>query len=179
MTAGADRAGSPCGPAGRLARLPLQDVQRLGHRSVVAENRYSGLDLTWARAYGGEARFTCLASGSSCPTAEDVDKEGGHGLTYCRSCRAGRTPGAQPAPVPRERPRLGRPFHVATGVPFLVSCVRNCLAVGEQHPYRLAPSKSADLHHVALDLLRTNLRFGTLVAISNQHFTLTFAPDDS
>ena len=82
VTAAADRAGSPCGPAGRLARLQLQDVQRLGHRSVVAKNRYSRFDLTQARARGGQARFTCLASGSSCPTAEDVDKDGGHGLTY-------------------------------------------------------------------------------------------------
>ena len=35
----------------------------------------------------------------------------------------GRSPGAQPAPIPRDRPRLGGgvPFHVATGVPFLVA----------------------------------------------------------
>ena len=82
VTAAADRAGSPCGPAGKLARLQLQNVQLLEHRSVVAENRYSRLDLTQARARGGPARFTCLASGSSCPTAENVDKEGGRGLTY-------------------------------------------------------------------------------------------------
>ena len=82
VTAAADRAESPCGPAGRLARLQLQDAQRLGYRSVVAENRYRKFDLTQARARGGQARFTYLASGSSCPTAEDVDKNGGHGLTY-------------------------------------------------------------------------------------------------
>ena len=33
----------------------------------------------------------------------------------------GRSPGAQPAPIPRDRPRQGVRFHVATGVHFLVA----------------------------------------------------------
>ena len=40
VTAAADRAGSPCGPAGRLALDQLMDVQHPGSRSVVAENRH-------------------------------------------------------------------------------------------------------------------------------------------
>ena len=39
MTAATDRAGSPCGPAGRLARNLLAEMRRLRARSVVAEHR--------------------------------------------------------------------------------------------------------------------------------------------
>ena len=39
VTAAADRAGSPCGPAGRLARDPLPGSATPASHSVVAENR--------------------------------------------------------------------------------------------------------------------------------------------
>ena len=44
VTAAADRAGSPCGPARRLARVQQEQEEDSGSRSAVAENRSSELE---------------------------------------------------------------------------------------------------------------------------------------
>ena len=44
VTAAADRAGSPCGPARRLALVQQEQEEDSGSRSAVAENRSSELE---------------------------------------------------------------------------------------------------------------------------------------
>ena len=57
-----------------------------------------------------------------------------------RGCEmlGGRTPAFQPAPMPRNRPQLGVPFQVATGVPFLVAISKT------DQPFREGSAVEAD-----------------------------------
>ena len=58
VTAAADRAGSSCGPAGRLARSRLQEPPRRGSRSDVAEHRHGDVRRQLTDRVGVNDRFT-------------------------------------------------------------------------------------------------------------------------
>ena len=91
MTAATDRAGGPCGPAGRLALDPLAASATPGRRSVVAENRRK---RPRTRRRGFERRRRLQTHGASCSH---------RGLPSRPTRRRSRRPHRRRRPVPNHR----------------------------------------------------------------------------